>query len=83
MHKKMRRKLGIWSHLLKKSAKKKQTERIFDFVFFVINLASALNFTENNTPPSILFTLFKLYKWYQITQSVSIDTMLFTMQIYI
>ena len=29
---------------------------------------SACNFTKINTPPRMLFTFFKLYKWYQITQ---------------
>ena len=29
--------------------------------------ASACNFTKNNTPAWVLFTFFKLYKWYQIS----------------
>ena len=32
--------------------------------------ALACNFTKSNTPPSVCFTFFKLYKWYQITQSI-------------
>ena len=28
----------------------------------------ACNFTKINTPPWVLFTFFKLYKWYQIAQ---------------
>ena len=29
--------------------------------------AFAYNFTKSNNPPWVLFTFFKLYKWYQIT----------------
>ena len=29
------------------------------------------NFTKRNTPPWVFFTFFKLYKWYQISQSIS------------
>ena len=29
------------------------------------------NFTKRSTPPWVFFTFFKLYKWYQISQSVS------------
>ena len=28
------------------------------------------NFTKSNTPPWVFFTFFKLYKWYQIKQSI-------------
>ena len=28
-------------------------------------------FTKSNTPPWEFFTFFKLYKWYQIAQSIS------------
>ena len=30
--------------------------------------------TKNNTPPWIFFMFFKLYKWYQIAQSVTISS---------
>ena len=30
--------------------------------------AEACNFTKINTPPWMFFTLFKLYKWYQIAR---------------
>ena len=33
--------------------------------------AEFFNFTKSNTPPRVTFTFFKLYKWYQIAQSVS------------
>ena len=39
--------------------------------------ALACNFTKSNTPPWALFTLFKLYKWYQIAQSVSYTKSMF------
>ena len=32
---------------------------------------SACNFTKSKTPPLVFLTLFKLYKWWQIAQSVS------------
>ena len=34
--------------------------------------AEACNFTKGNTPPWVLFTFFKLYKWYQIRQNTTI-----------
>ena len=33
--------------------------------------ASACYFTKNSTPPWMFPTLFKLYKWYQITQIIT------------
>ena len=27
--------------------------------------------TKNNTPPWVVFTFLKLYKWYQITQNIT------------
>ena len=35
--------------------------------------AETWNFTKSNTHPWVLFTFFKLYKWYQIPQSVNIS----------
>ena len=32
--------------------------------------AKACNFTKNNTPSWVFLTFFKLYKWYQIAQSI-------------
>ena len=32
----------------------------------------ACNFTKSNTPPLIFFTFFKLYKWHQIAQHITI-----------
>ena len=38
--------------------------------------SSACNFSESNAPPWVCFTIFKLYKWYHIAQSISyIDTL--------
>ena len=34
----------------------------------------AWNFTKSYTPPWVFFTLFKLYKWYQILQSITYST---------
>ena len=36
-----------------------------------VTFAEVCNFTKSNTPPCVVFTFFKLYKWYQITHSVS------------
>ena len=33
--------------------------------------AEAYNFTKTNTLPWVLFTFFKLYKWYQIAQRIT------------
>ena len=33
--------------------------------------ASVCNFTKRDAPPWVFFMFFKLYKWYQIVQSVS------------
>ena len=35
------------------------------------NMAEACNFTKINTPPSVFFTFFKLYKRYQIAQRIT------------
>ena len=40
-------------------------------LFLVKLLASACNFPESNTPPWLFFTFLKLYKWYQIAQSIT------------
>ena len=29
------------------------------------------NFTKSSTPPWLFFTVFKLYKWHQIAQSIT------------
>ena len=34
-------------------------------------LQTSCIFTKSNTPPLVLFTFLKFYKWYQIAQSVS------------
>ena len=33
--------------------------------------SEACNFTKDNTDPWVFFTFFKLYKWYQIAQSIT------------
>ena len=33
--------------------------------------AEACNFTKGNTPPWVFFTFLKLYKWYEIAQSIT------------
>ena len=53
---------AIWYHL-------------YNFKILKNAQASACNFTKNNTRPWVLFTFFKLYKWYQILQSLSYEQM--------
>ena len=39
----------------------------------LVNLqAEAFNFTKISAPPWVCFTLFKLYKWYQIAQRITV-----------
>ena len=37
----------------------------------VLILVKACSFTKINTPPWVIFTFFKLYKWYQIAQGTT------------
>ena len=39
--------------------------------------AKVCNFPKSNTPPCVFFTVFKLYRWYQIAQSVSYNLLVF------
>ena len=34
-------------------------------------MLKASNFTKSNTPPLVFFTLFRLYRWYQIAKNVT------------
>ena len=56
----------IWYHLYNlKNVKNTHGE-----VLVLVKLqALACTFTKSNTPPWVFFTLFKLYKWYQIAQA--------------
>ena len=38
--------------------------------------AEVCNFTKSNIPPWVFFTFFKLYKWYQIAQSITYHPMI-------
>ena len=45
---------------------------IFSSLFWIQKVAEACNFTKSNSPPWVFFTFFfKLYKWYQIAQSIT------------
>ena len=37
----------------------------------IFSKVSGFTLTKGNTSPRVFFTFFKLYKWYQITQSAS------------
>ena len=59
---------AIWHHLYNL----KNVKNTHGGVLILVKLqASACNFTKSNTPPWVFFRFFKLYKWYQIAQSVS------------
>ena len=49
----------------------KNTKNIHGGMLLLVKFqAEARNFTKSNTPMGV-FHVFKLYKWYQITQSIS------------
>ena len=60
----------IWYHLCNLKNMKNTHKELLLFLKF---LASAWNFTKRNPPPWVLFTFFKLYKWYHIAQNISYD----------
>ena len=56
---------AIWYHL----HNLKIVKNTHGGVLLLVNLqVEACSFTKSNTPPWVLFTFFKLYKWYQIVQ---------------
>ena len=60
----------IWHHMYNL----KDVKNTHGHVFSLVKLkASACNFTKSNTPTWVFFTIFKLYKWYQIVPSVSLN----------
>ena len=61
---------AIWYHLC--NLKKREKHPCSNVTFRKV--ASACNFTKSNTPPWVFLTFFKLYKWYQIAQSTSFDS---------
>ena len=51
----------------------KKRESTHGGVLILVKLqTSACNFTKSNTSPWVFFTFFKLYKWYQIAQRITI-----------
>ena len=42
-------------------------------MLLLVELQEACNVTKNNIPSWMFFTLFKLYGWYQIAQSITYD----------
>ena len=58
----------IWYHL----HSLKHGEKTHGGVILLVKLqVEASNFTKSITPPWVIFTFFRLYKWYQIAQSAS------------
>ena len=37
-----------------------------------VTFSKACNFTKSKTPPWVFSTFFKMYKWYQITQRITL-----------
>ena len=59
---------AIWCHL----QNLKNLKDIYGRVLLFGELqAVACNFAKNNTPPWMLLTLLKLYKWYEIVQLIT------------
>ena len=59
----------IWYHLYNF----KNLKNTHGGVLILVKL-QATAFTKNNTPPWVLLTFFKLYKWYQIAQRITLLT---------
>ena len=57
----------IWYHLYNFKNLEKTDGRVLLLVKLLV-----FNFTKSSTPPSMFFTFFKLYKWYQIAQRIMI-----------
>ena len=50
---------------------KKREKHSWKMVTFSKVEGFSLQFTKSNTPPVVFFTIFKLYKWYQIAQNIT------------
>ena len=59
---------AIWYHYYNLKNAKNTHGGVF---LLVILRAQICHITKSSTPPWVFFTYFKLYKWYQIAQSVS------------
>ena len=64
---------AIWYHFCNFKQCEKHPWRSVTF----IKVAGDCNTPKWNTPPWVFFTFFKLYKWYQIAQTVSYIQLLF------
>ena len=61
---------AIWNHFYSL----KNVRNTHRGVLLLVKLqASACNFTKSNTPPWVFFTFFKLYKWHQIAQRITVN----------
>ena len=58
---------AIWYHFYNL----KNVENSHGGVLLLVKLQKAYNFTKSNTPPWMFFMFFKLYKCYQIAQSIA------------
>ena len=50
----------------------KKRENAHGVVLLLVKLQATCNFTKSNIPPWVYFTFFKLFKWYQIAQRITI-----------
>ena len=70
---------AIWYHLYSI----KNLKNTHGGVLVLVKLqASACNFTKINTPTSVFFTFFKLHRWYQIAQSITLILIIQSLTIY-
>ena len=59
---------AIWYHLYNLNDVKSTHGGV---LLLVKSQSKACNFTKSKTPPLVFYTFFKLYKWYQIAQSIT------------
>ena len=62
----------IWCHLLHLWNVNNTYERA---LIIVMLQTKAWNFTESSTPTRVIFMFFKFYKWYQIVQSITMNSL--------
>ena len=61
---------AVWYHLFNFKNVKNTHGRVLHLLKLQAN---SCNFNKSNTPPWVLFTFFKLYKWYHIAQGTTYD----------
>ena len=62
---------AIWYHLYNLKNVKNNNEGVLILVKLQVEVC---NFTKINTPPWVYYTFFKLYKWNQIAQRITYNS---------